>query len=97
MLTGISEEEAILREDKENNLSYTYAKVIEEVFGTEETPTKGKFYKIDDTEIEETITNKIYRELLPIEKTLDNITIIDYIPEEIANNFIYKIDIEELK
>lgn len=87
MLTGISEEEAILKEDKENNLSYTYAQVIEAVFGTEETPTKGKFYKIHDTEIEETITNKIYRELLPVEKTLDNITIIDYIPEEIAKNF----------
>ena len=87
MLTGISEEEAIIREDKQNNLSYTYAQVIEEVFGTEETPTKGKFYKIDDTEIEETITNKIYRELLPIEKTLDNIAVIDYIPEEIAKNF----------
>lgn len=87
MLTGISEEEAALREDKQNNLTYTYAQVIQEVFGTESTPTKGTFYKIDDTKIEETITNKIYHELLPVKKSLDNITIIDYIPEEIANNF----------
>lgn len=87
MLTGISEEEAVLREDKQNNLSYTYAQVIQEVFGSEQNPTKGSFYKIKDTEIEETLTDKIYRELLPVEKSLDNITIIDYIPEEIANNF----------
>ncbi|MBQ2835676.1 MAG: VWA domain-containing protein [Clostridia bacterium] len=87
MLTGISDEETVLREDKQNNVSYTYAQVIQEVFGTEETPTKGRFYKINDTEIEETITEKIYRELLPVEKSLDNITIIDYIPQEIADNF----------
>ena len=87
MLTGITEEEAVLREDNANNKSYTYAQVIQEVFGTEEAPTKGTFYKINDTEIEETITNKIYRELLPIEKSLNDITIIDYIPEEIAKNF----------
>lgn len=87
MLTGISDEEAVLREDKQNNLSYTYAQVIQEVFGTQEAPTKGSFYKINDTEIEETITDKIYHELLPIEKSLDDITIIDYIPQEIADNF----------
>lgn len=98
MLTGISEEEAVLREDKENNLSYTYAQVIEAVFGTGENPTKGKFYKIDDTEIEETITNEIYRKLIPIEKTLDNIAVIDYIPEEIAKNFDIRLteDLSEL-
>lgn len=87
MLTGISDEEAILREDKPNNKYYTYGQVIQEVFGTEETPTVGKFYNINDTDIEQTITEKIYRDLLPIEKSLDNITIVDYIPEEIAKNF----------
>lgn len=85
MLTGIDNEEATLRTDGTN--TYTYAQVIQEVFGTEEAPTIGKFYKIDDAEIEQTITNKIYRDLLPIEKSLENITIVDYIPENIANNF----------
>ena len=97
MLTGISEENAILREDKSTNQSYTYAQVIQEVFGSEEAPTQGSFYKINDTEIEETITNKIYQELLPIEKTLNNITIIDYIPQEIADNFNISIREESIE
>ena len=85
MLTGINDEEATFRTDGTN--TYTYGQVITTVFGTEETPTKGKFYKISDTEIEETITNTIYRDLLPIENSLTDITIVDYIPEYIANNF----------
>lgn len=85
MLTGIDNEAATLRTDGTN--TYTYAQVIQEVFGSEEAPTIGKFYKINDTEIEQTITNKIYHDLLPIEKSLENITILDYIPENIANNF----------
>ena len=44
MLTGISDEEATFRTDGTN--TYTYGQVIQEVFGTEEQPTKGKFYKI---------------------------------------------------
>ena len=85
MLTGIDNEEAILRTDGTN--TYTYGQVITEVFGTQENPTVGKFYKIDDTNIEKTITYNIYRDLLPIEKTLDNITILDYFPKEISDNF----------
>jgi len=82
MLTGITDEDAYPMGN-----TYTYGQIIEEVFGTEEAPTNGVFYNIQDTEIEETITNKIYRELLPVEKTLDNIKIIDYIPQYIADNF----------
>lgn len=85
MLTGIDEEEATFRTDGTN--TYTYAQVITEVFGTEEAPTKGKFYNIDDTEIEQTITNKIYHDLLPIEKVLENITVLDYFPNYITDNF----------
>jgi len=85
MLTGIDNEDATFRTDGTN--IYTYGQVIEEVFGTEETPTIGKFYKIDDSEIEQTITDKIYRDLLPIEKALENITILDYFPKYITDNF----------
>ena len=85
MLTGIDEEEATFRTNGTN--TYTYAQVITEVFGTQEKPTNGKFYKIDDTAIEQTITDHIYRDLLPIEKTLDNITIFDYFPNYITDNF----------
>ena len=64
MLTGIDNEEATYRTDGTN--IYTYGQVINEVFGTEDAPTKGKFYNIADTEIEQTITDKIYRDLLHI-------------------------------
>lgn len=89
MLTGIEDEDAYPIGNE-----YTYGQIIEEVFGTEETPTNGMFYNIQDSEIEETITNKIYRELLPVEKTLENITIIDYIPQYIVDNFDVSINEE---
>lgn len=85
MLTGVDNEEAILRTDGTN--SYTYGQVINDIFGTEEAPTIGKFYKIDDTQIEMTITIKIYRDLLPIESYIENITIFDYFPKSITDNF----------
>ena len=44
LLTGIDDEKATVRTDGTN--SYTYGQVIEGVFGTEEKPTIGKFYKI---------------------------------------------------
>ena len=85
MLTGVDEEEAIYRTDGTN--TYTYAQIITKIFGTPNNPTIGKFYKIDDSSIEQTITDNIYRELLPIEKALENITILDYFPDYITDNF----------
>lgn len=85
MLTGIDNEEASFRTDGTN--IYTYGQVITEVFGNEEKPTNGKFYKVDDSEIEKTITNKVYHDLLPIENYLENITISDYFPKYITDNF----------
>lgn len=85
MLTGISDEEATFRTDGTN--TYTYGQVIEEVFGTEENPTIGKFYKISDNEIEKTITNEIYNDLLPINNELKDITVVDYFPQYIVDNF----------
>lgn len=85
MLTGIDNEEAIFRTDGTN--TYTYGQVIQTVFGTEENPTKGKFYKISDNEIEKTITEKIYRDLLPIDNALEDIVVKDYFPQYIVDNF----------
>ena len=85
MLTGIDNEEATFRTDGTN--TYTYGQVIQEVFGTEEQPTKGKFYKISDNEIEKTITGKIYRDLLPIENALEDIVVVDYFPQYMIENF----------
>ena len=85
MLTGRENEEATFRTDGTN--TYTYGQVIQNVFGTEENPTKGKFYKINDNEIEKTITEKIYRELLPVENALEDIVVEDYFPQYIVDNF----------
>lgn len=85
MLTGIDNEEATFREEGGN--SYTYGQVIQEVFGTETNPTIGKFYNVNDTEIEQTITNDIYHDLLPIAYSLEDITVVDYFPQYIVDNF----------
>lgn len=84
MLTGISDADSIpaTRPDEK-----TYGDIIEEIFGTEETPTVGKFYYVQDSEIEQTITEDIYNDLLPIEKILTDITVTDYFPQEIIDNF----------
>ena len=65
----------------------TFAEIIEEIFGTETAPTAGKFYYVQDNEIEQTITQDIYNDLLPIGHTLTDITITDYFPQEIIDNF----------
>ena len=85
MLTGIDNEEATFRTDGTN--TYTYGQVIQTVFGTEENPTTGKFYKISDNEIEKTITEKIYRDLLPVDNALNDIVVKDYFPQYIVDNF----------
>ena len=82
MLTHINNENA-----KPGSNGKTNAQIIEEIFGTTTNPTAGKFYYIDDSKIEETISNDIYNSLIPIAKSYKDITIIDYFPEEIINNF----------
>ena len=85
MLTGISNENATMVSTGTN--TYTYGQVINQVFGTMENPTVGKFYYIQDNEIEKTITNDIYNDLLPVSHSLKDITIVDYFPQYIVDNF----------
>ena len=89
VLTGIPEIslDKTFREDFTTHEVITYREVIEGVFGTEETPTAGKFYNIQDTEIEETITESVYQDLIPVPKSLTNITVTDYFPQYIVDNF----------
>ena len=89
VLTGIPEIslDKTFREDFTTHEVITYREVIEGVFGTEETPTAGKFYNIQDTEIEETITESVYQDLIPVPKSLTNITVTDYFPQYIIDNF----------
>ncbi len=81
MLTGIKAGEASL------NDKYTYNQYIEQIWGTSANPSNGEFYYITDDKIEKTITEDIYNSLMPIQKTLKDITIVDYFPEEIIKNF----------
>lgn len=82
MLTGVENENSF-----PTGVSKSFAQIIEEVFGTQANPTAGNFYYVTDTEIEKTITNDIYKSLVPTEKSLKDITIVDYFPEEIVKNF----------
>ena len=82
MLTGIDN-----ADDTATGSTKTYGQIIEEIFGTSENPTAGHFYYVTDDQIETTITNDIYNTLVPIEKTLTDIVVVDYFPQEIIDNF----------
>lgn len=82
MLAGISDESYVpVTVDKD------FGEIIAEIFGTQANPSAGSFYYVTDTEIEQTIKDDIYKTLVPTEKTLTNIAIVDYFPREIVENF----------
>ncbi len=81
LLSGILEGEASV------NDNYTYNEYIEQIWGTPSAPSNGEFYYIEDDAIEKTITEDIYNSLVPKQKTLKNITVVDYFPAEIIQNF----------
>ncbi len=82
MLTGISDGSATASPTEK-----TYDEIIKEVFGTTTSPTIGKFYYVTDDKIEKTIKESIYKDLLPISQSIKDITIVDYFPKEIVDNF----------
>ena len=82
MLTGIDDEKYIPA-----TTTKSFGEIIEEIFGTTSNPTVGKFYYVTDNEVESIIKNDIYNSLIPENKTLKDIKIIDYFPAEIINNF----------
>lgn len=82
MLTGISNADAII-----TGTTSTYGQFIEKIFGTETNPTAGKFYFIQDPEIESTIKNDIYNDLLPVSQEVTDLEIVDYFPQDIVDNF----------
>lgn len=82
MLTGIDNETYV-----PSTTTKSFGQIISEIFGTPANPTVGKFYYVTDSEIEKTITTDIYNALLPVSKTLKDIKIVDYFPEEIIKNF----------
>lgn len=82
MLTGISNENYVPA-----GVTKSFIQIITEVFGTASNPTAGSFYYVSDAEAEKTIKEDIYKELVPIETSFKDITIVDYFPEEIIKNF----------
>ena len=82
MLTGIAD-----GEEKIGGVNYTFNQYIEQIWGTHSNPSNGEFYYITDDIIEKTITEDIYNSLVPKQKILKNITIVDYFPAEIIKNF----------
>lgn len=69
----------------------TYRELAEEIFGTEDNSTLTKYYNIPDGEIENTIVNDIFDNLIiRTDNTMRNITITDYFPQEIIDNFDFE-------
>lgn len=84
MMTGVTN-------SVETQTGKTYKTLAEEVFGTPEDPTVGKFYYITDTEIEQTISETILTQLVaPEDDILTDIDIYDYFPQEIVDNFNFE-------
>ncbi len=72
----------------EPTVGYTYEELAEMVFGTEENPTAGKYYCINDSDIKLIIENDVYNDIEIIPgTTLTNIVIKDYFPQKIVDNF----------
>lgn len=84
MMTGVTN-------NIETQTGKTYKELAEEVFGTPENPTVGKFYYITDSEIEETVSKTILTQLVaPEDDILTDIDIYDYFPQEIVDNFEFE-------
>ena len=70
----------------------TYKALAEEIFGTEEDPFVGNLFYINESDLEDHITNTIYEIIKPtkVDNTIQNIVIKDYFPQEIIDNFDFE-------
>ena len=65
-------------ESIEPSTQRTYVSLAEEIFGTTAAPTVDKYFYIADNQIEETIANTVYNEIVTtLDKPLENIVIKD--------------------
>lgn len=75
----------------ETQTGKTYKELAEEVFGTSENPTVGKFYYITDDKIEETVSKTILNSLVaPEDDIILDLDIYDYFPQDIIDNFNFE-------
>ena len=78
-------------EKVETQSGKTYKTLAEEVFGTVDNPTTSSYYYVQDTQIEETIAENVYNDLVHVvDNSLKNITVKDYFPQEIIDNFNFE-------
>lgn len=82
MLTGITDGDKVATPS-----SKTFNEIVKEIFGTEDKPSIGNFYYIQDNKIEDTIKNNIYNSLVPKSQTFTDIKVTDVFPKEIIENF----------
>ncbi len=69
-------------------VNQTNSQEVTQIFGTQEKPTTGKFYNIEDANINQVIADSIFKDILDtIQKPIKNITITDYFPDDIISNF----------
>ena len=70
----------------------TYKDLAEEIFGTQEAPSYGKFYYVSDDSVEDTITKVVYQDVRTvIENEIKDITVVDYFPLDIVENYDFEI------
>ena len=69
----------------------TYRQLAEEIFGTVDDPSITSYYYIQDNDIEDTIVNQIYSDIIvTVNHSLKDIIIKDYFPQEIIDNFNFE-------
>lgn len=70
----------------------TYKDLAEEIFGTQENPNYGKFFYVTDNQVEATITQDIFENVVTIIKNeIKEIVLIDYFPDIILANYNFEI------
>lgn len=78
-------------EKVEGQSKKTYKELAEEVFGTVDNPTISSYYYIQDNEIETTIVDKIFSDIVTVvNHFMSDIVIKDYFPQEIIDNFNFE-------
>ena len=70
----------------------TYKDLAEEIFGTQENPNYGKFFYVTDSQVEDTITQDIFENVVTIIKNeIKDIVLVDYFPSIILANYNFEI------
>ncbi len=91
MMTGMSEDDG--NTDK-NGTTYDDGnlednlKAVENVFGTMQNPTAGKYYLATSADVDKIINENILNDVVEqVQNPINTVKIVDYFPEEIMENF----------